>query len=405
MGGSAADILFLGLLIIGGLGAGLVASRYGLPRIAAYVLVGVLFSERLLGGALGLAVGEWTEPLTSTTLGMIAYLIGGSITVPQIRRMGKVIIGSAFGEAVGAAVFVFVVVLLLGPRIADIPPVQTALALGAIAASTAPAATIAVLHEYRARGPLTTTLLGVVAIDDAIGVILFSLMLVASVGESLTTTLGSALLSLAGALVLGLVAGKGLALGGRRVRRAALRLPLVLGAILLVLGLAELGGLSSLLAAMATGFFARFFSGATADRLFAPIEFLEEAIFVVFFTVAGAHFDPSVFSDHGVLIAAYFVARIVGKILGAWIGARLSGAPEVVVRWLGIGLVPQAGVTIGLALALSQVPAFSAGGQTIVNVILGTTVLYEIIGPLATRMALQRAGELRTKREMKRNRA
>lgn len=398
MGGSAADLLFLGLLSVCGLGAGLVAARVGVPRIAAYVLVGVLFSEALLGGVFGLAAGAWTEPLTTAALGLIAYLIGGSITVPQIRRMGTVILGSALGASVGAVALVFGALLLLDPRIADLSPFQTALAFGVIASSTAPAGTIAVVHEYRARGPLTTTLLGVVAIDDALGVILFSLMLVVTAGGSLAGTLGSALLALAGALALGFVAGRALAQWGPRIRADVLRLPLLLGTLLLVVGLAEVLKLSSLLAAMAAGFFARYFSRANADRLFQPVELLEESVFVVFFTLAGAHFEPAVFVDHIAIIAAYFVARVAGKIFGAWAGAALAGAPAVVVRWLGLGLVPQAGVAIGLALLLSHTPAFSTGGRIIVNIILGTTVLYEILGPPATRFALQKAGELKTKR-------
>jgi Kef-type K+ transport system membrane component KefB len=298
---------------------------------------------------------------------------------------------------------VFATILVLDPRIADIPPLLTALAFGVIASSTAPAGTIAVLHQYRARGPLTTTLLGVVALDDALGIILFALVLAASASGSLVGNLGSAVLSIVGALALGLAAGKGLALTAPHARRAVLRLPIALGAILLVVGIAEVLGLSSLLAAMALGFFARHFSRASADRIFGPIEFLEEAVFVVFFTVAGAHFEPAVFlnANYIALMAAYFVARIAGKILGAWLGARLAGAPDPVVRWLGLGLVPQAGVAIGLALLLSHTPAFAAGSRTILNVILGTTVLYEILGPLTTRLALQRAGEMGTARERK----
>lgn len=402
MGEGVGAILLLGLLLVFGLGAGLLAQRFGLPRVAAYILAGIVFSKDVLGERLGLAVGPWAEMFTSAALGIIAYLIGGSITVAQTRRLGKVILCSAAAESLGAVLVVFLCILALGPHVGTIPPMRLALALAAIAATTAPAATIAVLHQYRARGPLTTTLLGVVAIDDALGVLFFSLMLVATVGASLGDTLGSAALSIGGAVLVGAAAGGGLALAGPRIRRVSLRLPLVLGTILLVVGAAEAWALSPLLAAMATGFCARSFSRAGADRLFLPVEFLEEVVLLVFFTLAGAHFEGAVFLDHVALIATYFVARIAGKVLGAATGARLAGAPEPVVRWLGAALVPQAGVAVGLVLTLSQTAAFADGARAVVNIILGTTVLYELVGPLATRLALARAGELGTRRERRR---
>jgi len=394
----ATVLLFVGLLTVTGLGAGLVASHFGLPRVVAYVLAGVLFSRDLLGGALGLAIGDGADALMNVSLGLIAYLIGGSITFAQIRRMGKVILSSALGAGLVAFLCVFLAVLLLAPVIAGIPPLHAALALGALAASTAPAGTIAVIHQFRARGPMTTTLLGVVAVDDALGVMLFAFVVATTVGGTLGGALGGAALAILGAVALGVAAGKGLAAIGLHLSRAALRLPLTLGAVLLVVGLAGVLDLSPLLAAMATGFFARLFSRAAADRLFQPIELLEEAVFIIFFTVAGAHFEVAVFLNHVPLIATYVTARIVGKILGAALGARLGGGSRVVVRWLGVGLTSQAGVAIGLALTLARTPAFAAGGQAIVNVILGSTVIFEIVGPLATRVALGRAGELGTRR-------
>jgi len=124
--------------------------------------------------------------------------------------------------------------------------------------------------------------------------------------------------------------------------------------------------------------------------------------FLIFFTLASAHFEPQAFVDHVGIIAVYFLAHIAGRVGGAAAGARLSGAPAMVVRWLGVGLVPQAGVAIGLALLLAQTPGFTAGGRTIVNIVLGTTVLYEVVGPLATCLALDRAGELRAQRPKRR---
>jgi len=394
--------LLLGLLLVCGLAAGLWASRYDVPRVAVYVLVGALFSPDLLGERLGLHVNDWAEPLTVSALGIVAYLIGGSMTLGQLRRLGKTILGTALGEALGAVVIVFIVVWLLGPTITGVSSLQLALALAAIAATTAPAGTVAILHQYHARGPLSNTLLGVVALDDALGIIIFSFVLAALAGESLWLGSGLALLEVAGSLALGAGTGWVLSRQGRRVKQSTLLLPLLLGVILIAVGLAQTLGLSPLLAAMTLGFVARQAPGASSQRLFTPVEYLEEAVFVVFFTLAGAHFQLGVFLQVSGLALLYFLGRSAGKLLGAALGAGLSGAPPNVVRWLGFGLIPQAGVAVGLALSLTHHPQLQAVSGPILNTVLATTLCYEIIGPFAARFALRQAGELGDKRTRRR---
>ncbi len=390
--------LNLGLLLLTGLALGYIASRYSLPRVAAYVIAGMIFSPDLLGRSGWVDIGDWAAPLTTTALGIIAYLIGGSITLKQLRRSGRVILGSAIGESLGAVLCVFAAFWLILPDTYAISVVQLALAFAAIAATTAPAGTIAILHQYRARGPVSNMLLGVVALDDAIGIIFFSLMIVVAVGQSLTMSLGTAVLEIFGALGLGIVAGRMLFQFGKRFHQGGLLLPVVLGHILLVLGLAEMLGCSPLLATMALGFASRYFSRAAADRMFIQVEYFEELVFLIFFTLAGAHFEFSVFVGHLDLVVVYFIARIIGKIGGAALGAAAAGASQPVVRWLGIGLIPQAGVAVGLALTLSHEPAFREISTMILNVILAATLLNEVLGPLATKFALGRANELGIKR-------
>jgi Kef-type K+ transport system membrane component KefB len=391
------SLLVLGALLVTGLAAGLCAARFGLPRVAAYVVAGIVFSPGVLGDRLGFVVGEWTAPLTTAALGIIAYMIGGSITVRQLRRLGRVIAWSTLGEALGASVVVFFAVLALRPP-AAIPILTLALAFGAIAASTDPASTIAVLHQYRARGPLGTMLLGVAALDDPLGIVLYSLMLATTVGLGFSAGLAAAAGSIGGGLLLGAVAGAALAGAARRLREATFRLPLALGAVLLVVGLGERLGASPILAAMALGFAARHFSRGAADRLLGPVEFLEETVFVVFFTLAGAQFRVDVLATNLALVVTYVVARVIGKLGGAALGARLGGAPPVVRRWLGLGLVTQAGIAVGLSLMLAQLPAFRPAGAVIVNTVLAATMIYEVVGPLTARFALDRAGELGPKR-------
>lgn len=163
---------------------------------------------------------------------------------------------------------------------------------------------------------------------------------------------------------------------------------------MLVVAGAELLGLATLLAAMCLGFFSRRFVRTSSHGLRHPVEPLEETVLIVFFTLAGAHFQPNVFRDHLDLIVTYLVMRTAGKIVGATIGSPLVRAPATVVRWLRFGLVPQAGVAVGLALTLMHHPEYGEASSAIVNVILATTVVYEVVGPIVARFGLQRAGEL-----------
>ena len=390
--------LNLGLLLLTGLVFGYIASRFNLPRVAAYVIAGMIFSPDLLGRFAWIDIGSWAVPLTTTALGIIAYMIGGSITIKQLRLSGRVLFCSAIGESLGAVLCVFVAFWLILPDTYALSAVQLALAFAAIAATTAPAGTIAILHQYRARGPVSNTLLGVVALDDAIGIIIFSLMMVFEVGGSLTLSLGTAVLEIFAALALGTLIGRILTKFGKRFRQGGLLLPLVLGHIFLALGLAEILNLSPLLATMALGFSSRYFSRAAGGRMFVQVEYFEELVFLIFFTLAGAHFEIAEFSGNLGLILLYFFARIIGKIGGAALGAATAGASKPVVRWLGICLVPQAGVAVGLALTLSHEPAFKEISTLIVNIVLATTLLYEVLGPIAVKFALGQAKELGTKR-------
>jgi Kef-type K+ transport system membrane component KefB len=302
----AATHLMIGLLLSAGLLLGLIATRLGIPRVTAYVFAGVIFSPRLLGGPLGFEAGSATEVLTSTALGVIAYLIGGSVTTGQLRRTGRVILLALVGETLGAGVAVWLAVRAVVPEeINGVSPDSLALILGAAAATTAPAATLAVLHQYRARGPLSETLLGVVALDDATGIMLFALAVVVTTGSTILTGLAQAGFEIVGSIGLGIGAGYLLSRLSRHLHDRSLWLPAVMAALLVTIGLAGFSGLSPLLAAIALGFSARFILAGAGDRLLVPVEQLEEFVFLTFFTVAGAHFDFELLSQNVALVGAY----------------------------------------------------------------------------------------------------
>lgn len=397
------DFLLAGMLLALALLAGRLASHWGLPRVAAYLLVGILFSPMILGDPLGFHMGKWAESFTTGALGIIAYLIGGSITLNQLKRMGKTIAAVVLGESIGAMLVVFLTLWWLLPLPTEAQTLTAALAFAVLAISTAPAATLALIHQYRTRGPLTDTLLGVVAMDDAIGIICYTLLLTLVADNSIPSGMAMILIEIGGAALLGAFSGWILSKTSGYFGESGFRLPIILAATFVVLGVAEILHLSLLLASMSLGFFTRHFSQASAQRLFGPIHPLEETIFLLFFTIAGTHFDFSLFQHHLPLILAYFFARIAGKIAGVSLGARLCSAPKLVSRWLGLGLMPQAGVAIGLALTLSHQAAFDEISPMILNIIIGATLLNELAGPLAAKFALQKAGEIRIKREKHRH--
>ncbi|NQY26495.1 MAG: cation:proton antiporter [Piscirickettsiaceae bacterium] len=389
---TASPILALGLLLVTGLLFGLLVSRINMPRIAAYALAGLIWSEDLLGGYLGLDITEWSHSLTNIALSIIAYTIGGSVTMEQLRRLGKIITFCTVGESLGAVLVVTLAVYFYQPAI-DGPVWVFALILGVLAATTAPAATVAVIHQYRAKGLLTTSLLGVVALDDVLGIILFSVMLVVVTGLSLTDAVINSGVEIVGSIGLGIVIGWLLTFFGHKIRNQNFLLPTVLSALFLSQGLSELWHFSPLLTAVIVGFSARSVYKSSGERLFAPVEYLEELVFIIFFTLAGAHFKLSVFLQVTDLVVIYVFARVIGKFIGIRIGAKLSHAPEVVSKYLGFGVIPQAGIAIGLALSLLQIAEFQNIALLVLNVILASTLIYEIIGPLATRYALFKAGE------------
>jgi len=390
--------LLIGLLLLIGLFAGQLISKWNLPRVVAYVLVGVLFSSDFLGQFFPSNSVEIVRPLTDISLNIIAFIIGGSVTLLQLQRMGKSMLGIAFFEAIGAMLLVFFAILLFIPQIAGVSAISLALAFAAISSTTAPAGTIAVLHQYHCKGPFSSTLLGVVALDDAFGMILFSIVMAFLVGGSLEYTLEMALLHIVGAIFLGCIGGYCLAKLAVLVQKKDMLLTLVISCIFVISSVAELAQLSTLLAIMSLGFFARLFLYSAGNKLFGSIDFLEESVFLAFFTLAGTHFHIAVFTEHLDLILVYFFARIAGKVLGAAIGGKITKSSLLVTRWLGFALVPQAGVAVGLALTMSYQEAFADIGLLLVNVVLATTLIYELVGPLSARFALKKAGEIEVRK-------
>lgn len=389
------EILLIGLLMLTGLTLGVLGSYlFHVPRVVGYILAGILFAPDFLGGQLGMETTEWTRPVVAVTLGIIAYLIGGAVTASQLRQLGWTIVTATIGKVSGSFLAVLLGFTLLGVAVADVPALSLALLLAAIATTTAPAAIVAIIHQYRARGPLTTALLGMVALDDVLALVIFSLVLAAMESSGFGAAIPAVIWEVAAAIGFGMAGGYLLERSAHFLPDQELKLVALLGGIILITGLADAWSFSPLIAAMALGFATRLFAGAHSEPLFRPLEQLQEMVFVLFFTLAGLHFAPAVVLNHAGLIVLYFLLRAGGQIVGAMIGARVAGAPRVISDNVGLVMLPQGGVAIGMALMLTNVPNLEESALLIVNIVTATTLLTETFGAVATRFGLARAGEL-----------
>lgn len=396
----------LGILFICGFFGGKLANWLKFPRVTGYILAGMLLSPSVTGILPRELVEERFGIVTDMALAIIAYSIGGSLNLAKLKALGKSILWINVGEALGAFLFTFLLVaglspLVLGLKFSPDSFVNTvlpiSLILASVSAATAPAAVLAIVHECRARGPLTTTLLGVVALDDGMAVILyvFASTLVAALTKneaiSVLRMIVEPSLIILGSLLLGTIIGFSLAGLAPWVKRKESLLVVIAGGLFLCTGIALKAGVSPILANMLVGFVV-VNKARHSHSLFAAVDEIEEPLFVLFFCLAGAHFDLTTVKTAGLVALLISVGRFSGKLIGTKVGAGLSGAPTAVRKYLGYGLLPKAGVTVGLILMAQPLlsPHFF---ELMINAVLGSVMLNELIAPPLVRYALLSAGE------------
>jgi len=393
-------ILALGIILGAGFAGSLVSRKVGLPSITGYIIVGVLLGPSV-GGVIPAGMIADLDAITSITLGVVAYLIGGSLRIESLRGLGKSVAWITPLQSLGAAILVTaVVVLAVGVIRPEAPFWQfsfpLALIVGAISSATAPAATMAIVRELRAKGPLTTTLLAVVALDDGVAVVAFAVavgvctpLVAMDGGFSFYNMVAVPVLEILGSVGLGLVMAAGPVYFGRLVRSREGRLALVFGVVMVCSGLAIKLGLSLIVANMMLGFVVVNVLRRTDEP--SVLGEMETILFTLFFVLAGLHFDLGVVSTAGLLALVIVASRWAGKYGGAALGATIAGAPAPVKRYLGLALLPKAGVTVGLALlAAVEFPSF---GGLLLNAVLASTIVNELVAPPLTRFAIVKAGE------------
>ncbi len=411
MSTTASILLTLSIALLVGLLLTRVASKIKLPAVTAYLVAGILIGPFLLG-ALGIpGIGITEEDLKGLTivsdvaLGFIAFSMGNEFRLAQLKKIGKqaTIIGVAQG--VIAAIVVDVVLIFLHFILQDKFPLPAAIVLGAAATATAPAATLMVVKQYKAKGKLTDLLLPVVAIDDAVGLVVFAISF--GVAKSLSAgaidilsvvlePLLEVILSLGLGFIMGVIFNFVEQFFHSRSKRMAVTVTFVLMTVAISSLKFQIGsihiGFSSLLTCMMLGsVFCNLCDVSEelmnrADRWTAPI-------LILFFVISGAELDLSVFADIAIVLigVAYVLSRSLGKYYGAALSAKLTGCEENIVKYLGITLLPQAGVALGMGLKAMEL---GADGEIVRNIILFAVLIYELVGPFLTKIALTKAGDI-----------
>lgn len=383
-------ILYIGLAMAFGLLFNRIMKIFNLPNVTGYLLAGLLIGPHVLN----LLPSDYVEELSvlsEIALGFIAFSIGAEFRVADIKKIGKSVLVITFFQALIAAFVVTVAIWACG---FDLP---LALTLGAIATATAPAATLLVVRQYNARGPVTNILLPVVALDDAIGLILFSIMLsisqVLAKGTALTfeAMVLEPLKEIGLSLAIGFGLGLAMTFAIRFFKSRANRTTVIICFILIGTALADLLDLSSLLLCM---MISAVFVNLSKDS--APVmeccDRWTPPLFLIFFVISGAELDISVLPTVGILGVIYLLSRSAGKYFGAWLGSTVVHEDHNIRKYLGFTLLPQAGVAIGMSLIVAE--KFAEYGKEIRAVVLAATLVYELIGPLLTKIALSKAGEI-----------
>lgn len=415
-------LLTIGIAMFAGLFLSRLTSKWNLPDVTSYLVAGVLVGPLCLGRlgvpGLGFSSFEFVESmglLCDVALGFIAFSIGSEFRVSALRKTGRQATVVAVFQALTATLLVDLGLLGLHLILGDRLPVSTCLILGAIATATAPAATLMVINQYKAKGPLTNILMPIVALDDAVGLIVFAVScgIARALGSgaiSIISLLVNPLIEIISSLLLGSLLGWVFSLVEKFFNSGSKRLSLAVAFVVICTALSKLRfhfdsgleiGFSSLLVTMMCG---TIFCNLCdfSEEIMYKAERWTAPVYVLFFVISGAELDLTVFADLAVvgIGIAYIVTRSAGKIFGANVSARLTHCEQSICKYLGITLLPQAGVALGMSVTVAA--QFGTEGAMIRNIVLFSVLIYELVGPILTKWALTRAGDIRPKPAVKR---
>ncbi|MBP7050914.1 MAG: cation:proton antiporter [Phycisphaerae bacterium] len=394
-------LLLLGVAVFGGTVGARIFRRLHIPQIIGSILIGLLIGQSGLHLVSEDIVGQ-VEPLNYFALGIIGFLIGGELKLDILRKYGKQFTAILLAEGVAAFLLVAGATILLTYAFTQDLKMSVALGvvLGAISSATDPASTIQVLWEYKTRGTLTTAVIAIVALDDALALTLYAVgtsvagILTGNVGGGIVSGLATTAYELAVAMVVGCVGGLALRAILIRIQDEDAELTFAVGAVLLAIGLSIAMELDVILSSMALGLTLANSAPYRSPKTFEIVKRFAPPIYVLFFVLVGARLKVESMSSLALLlVVAYVLGRSFGKIGGAHLGARWSAAPDVVRKYLGLCLFAQGGVAIGLSILASHrfTPEISS---VVILVVATTTFIVQLLGPLFVKLGVQRAGEI-----------
>lgn len=409
-------ILAISVALIMGLLMTRILRPLKLPDVTAYLIAGVLIGPYVLGrlnipgiGFVSTSDVEQYALISNVALGFIAFTIGNEFRLSQLKNIGRQAMIVGIAEGLVASLCVNVAMLVLHIFLGDKLPITTAITLGAIATATAPAATLMVVRQYKAKGKLTDILLPVVALDDAVALMVFAVsfgvaMALKDGAFNMTSILVEPFLEIILSLIVGAFMGWLLTQLETLFNSNSNRLSLTIAFVFLTVGISmlefDIGGIhiafSSLLVCMMLGMIFCNICPLSED-LMEKSDRWTAPLFALFFVISGAELELSVFSDISIVIigVVYIIFRCIGKYLGAWSSAKAAGCDPVVQKYLGITLFPQAGVALGMCITAAA--KFGAEGAMIRNIVLFSVLVYELVGPSMTKWALKKTGDIQPK--------
>ncbi|MFA9375475.1 MAG: cation:proton antiporter [Lachnotalea sp.] len=388
-------IIETAIMLLAGLFCGRLAKFLKFPNVTGYLIAGLLLGPSLFN-LIPTSMVTGFGVISDIALAFIAFSIGTEFNLSYFKKVGTAPIVIAICEACGAIIVVTFVLIVSGFDI------KLSIMLGAIAAATAPAQTIMVINQYRAKGSLTSLLLSVVAIDDAVALIGFGFattivnMMSSNVQTNIILSILSPITEILVSFIIGVTMSLLMKLIFRWFKKSSNRACIVISIVLMTYWLSEYFHGSSLLACMALGAMLVNIYSET-ESVIKVVDNFTPAIFMIFFVISGAGFEIAALPAIGIIGILYVVLRVVGKVAGAWFGGKITKQEDKICKYLGPTLMPQAGVALGLIVVAGKiVPEYEAQIRVI---ILCSTFIYSIIGPIAAKFALEKAGEIVIKKD------
>ena len=402
------SILIVGIIIFVGFVLGQEFQKHKLPKIIGYLISGVLLNPNLCS-FVPKDITVKTDIVENIAIAFIAFSVGGMMVFSEIKKLGKSILFITVLEAEITFLFITAGFLIVLPLFVHIPGatmfatfIPVALLLGCLGSPTDPSVALAVTHEYKAKGEVTSTMINVAGFDDILGIINFSVAVVIakvfvsqekfSVSQAFLTPF----LIIVGSIVLGCAMGYIFNIISKRAEKQTegVVFVLILSFITLCWGLATFLHAEEILSIMTMGIIVTNFN-QNRDKIFKMLErYSEELILLIFFTLSGMHLDFGVLATSTLFLLFFVIFRIAGKFTGVFVGAKIANSSPLIKKYTASGLIPFGGIVIGLALVVQQNPAFGDIGKFLVNTIIGGAIINEFLGPFFVRRALIASGEI-----------